>query len=436
MVQQKAMEPTIMVQQTMDPGIMVQQSFLPEIGDLTKLKVENIHLDEPTIFEEIDEKIFPYPKKIIRDPSPPSYDEPFLDEKPHKYQDKKEKPDPDKFGGLEVYEDYHWEVTNGTSERDEELLRNWNTTEQDILDLALVMDLTGSMSDWIENTKDTLKQVIDAVVENNKNLEVRVAFVGYRDFPDDEIFTVHDFTFDIAEMKGYISTLDARGGADSPEDVAGGLHQLLQLSWHPNSTRLASLVADAPSHGLQYKNCDSDSTKSSFHPRLPLYYADDAYIKSPILKEKSADKQTITTTTTTTTTTTSTTTTTTTTTPTPESECTHRYPGDDYPLGSPTGLVLEEVVRKVREEEISLTCYKLEDDTERMFRKIQAAYGEGGVFTFVDLRRVLEENIEQGFHSKTSEYVQEKYYESVAADLDYRFTEQKKINIEQKRIKG
>lgn len=264
------------------------------------------------------------------------------------------RPDPKKEGSIEIYKDYQWEVVKGSSSKDQELL----STEENILDLALVMDLTGSMGDWIENTKDTLIQVIDTVVEKNPELQVRVAFVGFRDFVDDEIFTVHDFTFDLENMKDFISNLRATGGGDLPEDVAGGIYQLLKLSWHPNSIKLANLVADAPSHGRQY------------HPE--------------------SDEST--------------------------------YLGDDHPDGSPAGLTLTDLMRQVREKDISFTCYKLENSTEKMYSVIKEAYGEGGVFTFVDLRGILQQNQELGYHSATSDYVKHAYAHEVALDLDYRYS--------------
>jgi len=50
-----------------------------------------------------------------------------------------------------------------------------------VLDLCLLLDCTGSMSSWIQRSKDTLKEIIDNVKADNPELEVRVCFVGYRD---------------------------------------------------------------------------------------------------------------------------------------------------------------------------------------------------------------------------------------------------------------
>lgn len=56
-----------------------------------------------------------------------------------------------------------------------------NTGGSNILELCLLLDCTGSMGSWIQRSKDTLKQIIQQVKEENKSLTVRVCFIGYRD---------------------------------------------------------------------------------------------------------------------------------------------------------------------------------------------------------------------------------------------------------------
>jgi len=94
------------------------------------------------------------------------------------------------------------------------------------LELALLMDCTGSMSSWITKAKETLKEIIDNVIEECKeegNLKVRVSFVGYRDIKDRTRFEVKPFTDNLDEMKKFINSCQADGGADAPEDMQGGL---------------------------------------------------------------------------------------------------------------------------------------------------------------------------------------------------------------------
>merc|ERR1711966_257133 len=46
--------------------------------------------------------------------------------------------------------------------------------------------------------------------------------------------------------------MSASGGGDGPEAVTSALHDALHnVSWRPNSTKIAVLIADAPPHGLE-----------------------------------------------------------------------------------------------------------------------------------------------------------------------------------------
>merc|ERR1719394_1893262 len=122
-----------------------------------------------------------------------------------------------------------------------------------VLDLCLIMDCTGSMQAWIKHCKETLHDVIDESMEEDEGSRVRVAFIGYRDFCDRDLYDVHDFTYLEDDMKKFISKRKAKGGGDAPEDIQGALHLALhELSWLENSIKVACLVADAPCHGSKY----------------------------------------------------------------------------------------------------------------------------------------------------------------------------------------
>jgi len=118
-----------------------------------------------------------------------------------------------------------------------------------LLDLCLILDCTGSMSSWIQRSKDTLKQIIESVINENSGLTVRAAFVAYRDVQDHPRFDVTDFTENIDQVKAAISRQAATGGGDFPEDVQGGFNKALGLSWAPESVKIAFHIADAPGHG-------------------------------------------------------------------------------------------------------------------------------------------------------------------------------------------
>jgi hypothetical protein len=118
------------------------------------------------------------------------------------------------------------------------------------LDICFVMDCTSSMAPWIEAAKTTIKDMIAALPPDEPNK--RVAFVGYRDFSDGPA-QVQRFTEDVNSVVHFIDAQNAMGGADIPEDVAGGLAAALGLEWKAE-TRTVVLVTDAPCHGQKYHN--------------------------------------------------------------------------------------------------------------------------------------------------------------------------------------
>ena len=66
------------------------------------------------------------------------------------------------------------------------------------LELMFIMDCTGSMSSWIKKCQDEIIRIVQFIKDDNDNCEVKVSFVGYRDFDmGAKSFSVLDFTYDI-----------------------------------------------------------------------------------------------------------------------------------------------------------------------------------------------------------------------------------------------
>ena len=105
------------------------------------------------------------------------------------------------------------------------------------------------MGSWIQRSKDTLKQIIQQVKEENKSLTVRVCFIGYRDVQDKPRFEIFKFSEDLDGAVKFIATMRATGGGDAPEDVQGGLNQALKMEWTEGSIKQLFLICDAPGHG-------------------------------------------------------------------------------------------------------------------------------------------------------------------------------------------
>jgi len=110
------------------------------------------------------------------------------------------------------------------------------------------------MGSYILAAQQNICNICDRVsVEHDAN--VRFALVSYRDHPPQDssyITKVFDFTDDTAEMKRYVDTMSASGGGDGPEAVTAAMYDTLhKVSWRPNATKCAVLIADAPPHGLE-----------------------------------------------------------------------------------------------------------------------------------------------------------------------------------------
>lgn len=117
-----------------------------------------------------------------------------------------------------------------------------------VLDLAFVLDTTGSMGEEIGAVKDTIRKVAGAL--GKLGVDVRVGLVEYRDVRDSFVTRVYPMSSDVAAFARQVDGLSAGGGGDTPENANRGLSVALkELAWSPRSVaRIAILVADAPPH--------------------------------------------------------------------------------------------------------------------------------------------------------------------------------------------
>jgi hypothetical protein len=120
------------------------------------------------------------------------------------------------------------------------------------LDLAFVVDTTGSMGTLIAAAQDQMIAMIDALLAAAA-VDLRLAVVEYRDHPpqDKLVYDAHAFTSDLKAAHATIRKLSAGGGGDGPEAVLDGvLAACAALAWRPHARRIAVLVGDAPPHGI------------------------------------------------------------------------------------------------------------------------------------------------------------------------------------------
>ena len=115
----------------------------------------------------------------------------------------------------------------------------------------------------------------------------------------------------------FLNGVEARGGADTCEDVHGGLEAILNLSWQKKN-RVLIHIADAPAHG------------SRFHDFLPSSYSSNDYYAS-------------------------------------------------YNDKDPRGLVMEDLIAKIKKMEIDYSFGKINNSTDAMIKEFRAIGGDNFV---------------------------------------------------------
>jgi hypothetical protein len=123
------------------------------------------------------------------------------------------------------------------------------------VEVAFVLDTTGSMSGLIEGAKRRIWSVARRIGDGQPRPDLRIALVAYRDRGDQYVTQVHDFTGDMDAVYAQLRSFQADGGGDTPEHVSAALDGAVNaLSWsNGNGLRVIFLVGDAPPH-LDYQD--------------------------------------------------------------------------------------------------------------------------------------------------------------------------------------
>jgi VWA domain-containing protein len=119
------------------------------------------------------------------------------------------------------------------------------------VEVAFVLDTTGSMAGLIEGAKRKIWSIATSIIDANPEADIRMGLVAYRDIGDDYVTKKFDLTTDIQDLYASLLELKARGGGDWPESVNEALFVAVdKLSWTKagDICRIVFLVGDAPPH--------------------------------------------------------------------------------------------------------------------------------------------------------------------------------------------
>src|SRR6476646_266636 len=119
------------------------------------------------------------------------------------------------------------------------------------VEVAFVLDTTGSMGGLLEGAKRKIWSIATAIVDANPDADIRMGLVADRDIGDDYVTKKFELTTDIQDLYANLLELKARGGGDWPESVNEALDVAVnKLQWTPSGDvrRIVFLVGDAPPH--------------------------------------------------------------------------------------------------------------------------------------------------------------------------------------------
>ncbi len=121
-------------------------------------------------------------------------------------------------------------------------------TRPTALDLAFLIDVTGSMEDELRYVNTEIVDIVQRIRARRPEVTVRVGATLYRDRSDREVVQQIPFTTDVGGFSRALSTIHASGGGDYPEDMNAGLEAALgRMAWsRGNAARVLVLIADAP----------------------------------------------------------------------------------------------------------------------------------------------------------------------------------------------
>ncbi len=119
------------------------------------------------------------------------------------------------------------------------------------IEVAFVLDTTGSMGGLIDGAKQKIWQIANEIARGEPTPELKLALVGYRDRGDEFVTRITPLTDDLDAVYGDLTKFVASGGGDGPESVNQALHEAVhQIDWSESDEvlKIIFLVGDAPPH--------------------------------------------------------------------------------------------------------------------------------------------------------------------------------------------
>ena len=116
-----------------------------------------------------------------------------------------------------------------------------------MVDIVFAVDTTGSMGGLLDGAKRTVWSIANQVRNLDKDADLHVGLVAYRDLGDEYVTRDFALTSDLDAMYQELTGYQASGGGDVPEDVDAALYDAVhKMKWRTGAKKIVFLVGDAP----------------------------------------------------------------------------------------------------------------------------------------------------------------------------------------------
>lgn len=122
-----------------------------------------------------------------------------------------------------------------------------------LVDVAFVVDTTGSMGSFLSSAKHRMAEVLKAMAKTG-SIDLRAVLIDYRDHPpEDATYASKNQTgtdpVSVDRFGEVLRDLQLGSGGDTAESVLDGVDELVKVNWRPHARKIAFLVGDAAGHG-------------------------------------------------------------------------------------------------------------------------------------------------------------------------------------------
>ena len=126
--------------------------------------------------------------------------------------------------------------------------------KKDGLDIAIVFDSTGSMQKEIDQVKNQIERIGNALFKMIPR--TRISVCTYRDDGDEFVVKGQELTDQLGKVVTFLNGISAAGGGDDPEAVDVGLKWAIETnSWRRSARKVILVFGDAPPHANKVVDC-------------------------------------------------------------------------------------------------------------------------------------------------------------------------------------